>query len=57
MTQPAVLTVKEVAALLNVHPSTVRGYLHRGELPYIRLGGKLMILRGHVERMLEPARP
>lgn len=32
------LTVKEVADLLRVHPSAVRRYLKRGELEGLRLG-------------------
>ena len=57
MTRPAVLTVKEVAKLLKCHPATVRRYALRGELPFIRMGARIMILRAPFEKMLAPAPP
>jgi len=57
MTRPAVLTVKEVAKLLKCHPATVRRYALRGELPFIRMGARIMILRAPLEKMLAPAPP
>ena len=35
---PRVLTVKEVAALLRVHPSTIYRLLREGDLPGFRVG-------------------
>ena len=52
MTGPAVLTVKEVAVLLKVHPSTVRRYAAQGDLPFVRMGSKIMILRQPLENIL-----
>ena len=34
------LTVKETAALLDLHPMTVRRKIERGEIPALRLGNK-----------------
>jgi excisionase family DNA binding protein len=34
----SLLTCKEAAALLKVHPDTVRAYVRRGELPVVKLG-------------------
>lgn len=52
MTGPAVLTVKETAALLKVHASTVRRYAANGDLPFVRMGSKIMILRVPLEQLL-----
>lgn len=49
---PAVLTVKEVALLLRVHPSTVRRYAAAGDLPFVRMGSKIMILKAPLDRIL-----
>ncbi len=57
MTGPAVLTVKEVAVLLKVHPSTVRRYAVQGDLPFIRMGSKIMILKAPLDNLLCLADP
>ena len=44
MTAP-LLTVEQVAALLAVRPALVRTLAHRGELPYRRIGQKLLRFR------------
>lgn len=36
---PAVMTVREVAAYLRVHPSTIYRLLKRGQLPGFRIDG------------------
>lgn len=35
---PAVLTVTEVAEILNVTPATVRRHIKKNDLPHIRVG-------------------
>lgn len=35
---PAIMTVKELAAYLRVHPSTLYKLLRRGDLPGFRIG-------------------
>jgi len=39
-TQRRLLTVKETAARLGLHPMTVRSKIRRGDLPAVQLGGK-----------------
>jgi excisionase family DNA binding protein len=39
------LTVEKVAERLTVRPALVRQLAHRGDLPYLRVGGKLMRFR------------
>ena len=39
MPNETLYTVEEIAALLNVHPETVRKWIKSGELKAIRLGG------------------
>lgn len=60
MTAP-LLTVEEVAGLLSVRPALVRTMAHRGEIPYLRVGRKLMRFRaqdldGYVSNHLLPGR-
>jgi excisionase family DNA binding protein len=44
----SLLTVKEVATILRLHPMTVRRLIRAGELPAVQLGGK-----GHAVRVPE----
>lgn len=51
------LTVEEVAALLQLRPSTVYALCHRGDLPHVRLsqGRKRSLIRfrrSDIERLL-----
>ena len=50
------LRVKEAAAELGVHPSTVRRAIHHGELDAVRLGrgGRYRVSRDALERFLRP---
>ncbi|MBI2872514.1 MAG: helix-turn-helix domain-containing protein [Chloroflexi bacterium] len=49
------LTVAQVAALLNVHPNTVRRWAELGVLRALRIGprGDRRFYRSEVERLLE----
>ena len=55
--QPVLLTVDEVAILLNVAPSTVRRFRRDGLLPVIKLGGqtksRIRFRRTDVEALIE----
>lgn len=50
------LHVKEAAAELGVHPSTLRRAIHHGELDAVRLGrgGRFRVSRDALERFLRP---
>ena len=45
---PEVLTVKEMAALLKVHRSTVYRMVRKGELPAFKVGSGLRFVRFEV---------
>ncbi len=53
--KPHLYTVKQVARMLRVHPATVRRYAKAGDLPFIRMGTKMLILAGPLEKLLEPS--
>ena len=49
-------TVGEVAILLGISRGAAYGAVRRGELPAIRVGGRLVVSRTALERMLEQPR-
>ena len=52
------LTTVEVAAMLRIHPSSVRRWIERGEVEAIQLpGGRYRVPRSEVERLLRKPRP
>lgn len=48
-----VYSVKEAAELLGVHSNTLRRAIARGELRAARLGDRVLIPRGEIQRLLE----
>jgi excisionase family DNA binding protein len=50
-----VLTVKQTAAALQLAASSVYRAVNRGELPHIRIGGKILIPKAALEKMLAEA--
>jgi len=54
-TTAAVLTVSETAALLRMNRNSVYRALHRGELPSVKVGRRLLVPRAALERLLEPS--
>jgi excisionase family DNA binding protein len=46
------MTVSEVAAYLNCHPSTVYRFLKGGELPAFHLGGDWRFLRTELDKWI-----
>jgi excisionase family DNA binding protein len=47
-----VLTVREVAGLFRIHPTTVSRMCKRGELPAFRVGSDWRFTRGSIEEWL-----
>lgn len=47
------LTTREVAELLDLHPSTIRVWCDRGVLVHVRIGRNRRIPEDAVERLLE----
>jgi excisionase family DNA binding protein len=52
-TQPRLLTIKEVAERLNVHPATVRRLAKRKAVPIARIGAAHRIREDHVAMLME----
>lgn len=52
----ALLSVREVADALGVHPETIRRLIHDGRLDAIRVGRVLRVRRPELERFLESQR-
>lgn len=48
------LTVAQVAELLQVNPLTVRRYIERGTLPAVRVGRRVRVHREAIEGLLQP---
>lgn len=46
------LTVPEAAKILGIHVQTAYVWARRGDIPAIRLGGRLLVKRAELERML-----
>jgi excisionase family DNA binding protein len=55
------LTLNEAAALLRLQLSTLRMWVHKKRIPYVKLGGRVFIRRADIdaliERSLVPAAP
>lgn len=52
----AVLTIDEAARLLRLARNTAYAAAHRGEIPTVRIGRRLLVPRDALERMLEGRR-
>lgn len=51
-TDDELLTVGEVAGELKIAKPTISGYIHRGILPYIKIGRHVRIKRSDLEKHL-----
>ena len=49
---PRTASVTEASQLLGLSKATVYRAIHAGDIPAIRIGGRLLVLRAHLERML-----
>jgi excisionase family DNA binding protein len=47
------LTITEVATLLGRSPKAVRHLVERGQLPYRKLGRRVLFLRAELEKFVE----
>jgi excisionase family DNA binding protein len=47
------LTVQEVAQRLRVSRQTVYGRINRGELSYIKVGGRVLISQAMLDKLIE----
>ena len=50
------LTVRDVAEFLHVHPATVRRLITRGEIPFLRIGRSVRLSRSDLELWMAAAR-
>jgi excisionase family DNA binding protein len=50
------LTVEDVAVLLNMHPSSVRRFVAKGELPIVRIGSSVRFETEAVRQFVEACR-
>jgi excisionase family DNA binding protein len=53
---PEFLTVKQAAALLHVSRVTIHRWIAIGSLPATKIGGRRLIAKRDVDRVLEAAR-
>jgi excisionase family DNA binding protein len=51
-TSPQTYSIKEAARVLGVPGRTIYGQVARGELPAIRLSGRILILRAVIDAIL-----
>lgn len=55
MSAPRRITVAQAAEQLGVSPRTVRRYISEGDLPAVRIQGRLLRVRAdHVEKLARP---
>ena len=47
------LTVPETAALLRLRPSTIRAWLGKRKIPFVKLGRRVVIRRSDIEAIVE----
>lgn len=52
MIEPALMTVKDLADYLNVHPSTIYRLLRQGKLPAFKIGSDWRFRRLDIERWI-----
>ena len=55
--QDELLTPKQGAESAQVHEYTVRRWLYRGELPFVKIGRATRIRRSDLEKFITPGQP
>ena len=48
----ATYSVKEAATVLGMTADAVYNAIHRGDVPHVRIGGKILIPRARLDQML-----
>ena len=48
-----VMTVKEIAEFLDVHPMTIYKYVQDGKIPAFKIGANWRIRRGSIKKWME----
>jgi excisionase family DNA binding protein len=55
------LTVPEASEILRLKPSTVRSWLHKRKVPFVKLGGRVFLRMADLQALIEsgfrPASP
>lgn len=54
--RPRLLTTQEAALEIRREESTVRRLVKNGKLPGVKVGGRYLVFREELEKMLTPAR-
>lgn len=54
MPDDEILTVEEAAAMLKVHPVSVRRYIRDGQIKSVKMGKRWRILRSEIIKALKP---
>lgn len=53
--EPELLTIDQVADLLQVSPKTVRNWVYRRKIPHRKINGVLRFLRHEITKWIETA--
>ena len=53
--EPELLTIDQVADLLQVSPKTVRNWVYRRKIPHRKINGVLRFLRPEITKWIETA--
>jgi excisionase family DNA binding protein len=51
--QSNLLTINEAAALLRLKPSTLRMWVHKRRIPFVRLGSRIFFRRADIDAEIE----
>jgi excisionase family DNA binding protein len=54
-TFPELLKIREAAALLKIHPKTMRAQIREGRIPYTRHGRRIYVLKDALAQQLRAA--
>ena len=52
MTEPGLLTVLEAADILRLKPATIRAWILKRRIPYVKLGGRVFLRKSDCEALI-----